>query len=295
MKIIDLYKNKPVISLEIFPPKPGTALDGVFATIDALSVLRPDFISVTYGAAGGSKAYTVQIADTIKNKYGIEALAHLTCINSTREEVAAILARLKKAKVENILALRGDRPAGGSPEDQANSDFVYASDLVAQIKATGAFCIGGACYPEGHTEAESLLADLGNLKRKVMAGVDFLITQLFLENSLFYAFREKLELMEIKVPVSAGIMPVINKKQIERITSLCGASIPPKFRRILDKYENNPEALKEAGIAYATEQIIDLLSSGVDGIHLYTMNRPEVAKKIFSQITEIRNYLKEKA
>lgn len=295
MKIKDLYKNKPVISLEIFPPKPGRALDGVFATIDALSVLRPDFISVTYGAAGGSKAYTVQIADTIKNKYGIEALAHLTCINSTRKEVAAILSQLQKAKIENILALRGDRPADGSPGSQTNWDFVHASDLVAEIKATGGFCIGGACYPEGHTEAANLLADLGNLKRKVMAGVDFLITQLFLENSLFYAFREKLELIGIKVPVSAGIMPVVNKKQIEKITSLCGASIPPKFRRILDKYENNPEALKEAGIAYATEQIIDLLANGVDGIHLYTMNRPEVAKKIFSQITEIRNYLKEKA
>ncbi len=295
MKIKDLYKNKPVISLEIFPPKPGTALDGVFATIDALSVLKPDFISVTYGAAGGSKAHTVQIADTIKNKYEIEALAHLTCINSTREEVAAILSQLKKAGVENILALRGDRPAADSPASQTSYDFVYASDLVAEIKATGEFCIGAACYPEIHTEATNALVDLANLKRKVMAGVDFLITQLFLENSLFYAFREKLELMEIKVPVSAGIMPVINRKQIERITSLCGAGIPPKFRRILDKYENNPEALKEAGIAYATEQIIDLLSSGVDGIHLYTMNRPEVARKIFGQIAEIRKYLKEKA
>lgn len=295
MKIKDLYQNKPVISLEVFPPKPGMPLEGVLAAVDALSCLRPDFISVTYGAAGGSKAYTVQIADTIKNKYGIEALAHLTCINSTREEVAAILARLKEAKVENILALRGDRPADDSLSGHCPSDFVYAADLVTLIKASGDFCIGGACYPEGHTEAGSLLADLGNLKRKVMAGVDFLITQLFLDNSLFYAFQEKLALMEIKVPVSAGIMPVVNKKQIERITSLCGASIPPKFRRILDKYENNPEALKEAGIAYATEQIIDLLSSGVDGIHLYTMNRPEVARKIFGQITSIRQHLKGEA
>ena len=166
--------------------------------------------------------------------------------------------------------------------------------MIAYIKATGGFCIGAACYPEVHTEAENALTDLLNLRRKVKAGVDFLITQLFLDNNLFYAFREKLALMEVKTPVSAGIMPVINKKQIERITSLCGASIPPKFRRILDKYEDNPEALKEAGIAYATEQIIDLLSSGVDGIHLYTMNRPEVAKKIFSQIAGIRKHLKAK-
>lgn len=294
MRIKEHYKNKPVISLEIFPPKPGSPLDGVFATIDALSVLRPDYISVTYGAAGGSRSYTVEIADTIKNKYGIEALAHLTCINSSREEVAAILERLQKANVENVLALRGDRP-----EDQSmaspSTDFAYAADLIAYIKTTADFCIGAACYPEVHTEAENALADLRNLKKKVDTGVDFLITQLFLDNSLFYAFRDKLEKMRIEVPVSAGIMPVLNKKQIERITSLCGASIPPKFRRILDKYENNPEALREAGIAYATEQIIDLLSSEVDGIHLYTMNRPEVAKQIFGQISVIRKHLKAEA
>ncbi|MBA2133963.1 methylenetetrahydrofolate reductase [NAD(P)H] [Capillibacterium thermochitinicola] len=291
MRIKDYYKNKPVFSLEIFPPKPGSPLDGVFATIDALSVLRPDFISVTYGAAGGSRFYTVEIADTIKNKYGIEALAHLTCINSTKEEVAEILGRLQKAKIENILALRGDRPADQSTIPPT-TDFQYASDLIKFIKTKADFCIGAACYPEVHIEAEDAMADLHNLKRKVETGADFLITQLFLDNSIFYAFREKLDKLAIGVPVAAGIMPVLNKKQIERITSLCGASIPPKFRRILDRYENSPEALKEAGIAYATEQIIDLLSSGVDGIHLYTMNRPEVAKTIFGQISGIRKHLK---
>ena len=293
MRIKDLYQQKPVISLEVFPPKPEAPLDGVLDTIEALSDLRPDFISVTYGAAGGSKAHTVQIADTIKNKYGIEALAHLTCINSSKEEVDGILEELENSNIENIMALRGDRPADDSVLSPAQGDFAYASDLIVHLKTTGDFCIGAACYPEVHTEAENALADLGNLKRKVNAGVDFLITQLFLDNRFFYAFREKLALMELKVPVSAGIMPVINKKQIERITSLCGASIPPKFRRIMDRYENDPEALKEAGIAYATEQIIDLLSNDVDGIHLYTMNKPEVARGIIGQIGRIREFLRD--
>jgi len=294
MKIKDLYAQKTVISLEIFPPKPEAPIDTVLDTIDALSDLKPDFISVTYGATGGSKSYTVQIADLIKNKYGIEALAHLTCINSTRQEVEEILDKLKKANIENILALRGDRPQQESPVSMPKWDYHYAADLVAHIKSVGDFCIGGACYPEVHIEAKSCVDDLHNLKRKVNKGVDFLITQLFLDNNYFYDFKEKLDLMELNVPVSAGIMPVINKKMIERITGICGASIPPKFRRILDKYENSPEALKEAGIAYATEQIIDLLSYGVDGIHLYTMNKPEVARKIFGQIRNIRNHCEEK-
>jgi len=294
MKIKDLYAQKTVISLEIFPPKPEAHIDTVLDTIDALSDLKPDFISVTYGATGGSKSYTVQIADLIKNKYGIEALAHLTCINSTRQEVEEILDKLKKANIENILALRGDRPQQESPVSMPKWDYHYAADLVAHIKSVGDFCIGGACYPEVHIEAKSCVDDLHNLKRKVNKGVDFLITQLFLDNNYFYDFKEKLDLMELNVPVSAGIMPVINKKMIERITGICGASIPPKFRRILDKYENSPEALKEAGIAYATEQIIDLLSYGVDGIHLYTMNKPEVARKIFGQIRNIRNHCEEK-
>jgi methylenetetrahydrofolate reductase (NADPH) len=294
MRIKELYHKKPVISLEVFPPKPEMPIDGVLNTIDALSDLRPDFISVTYGAAGGSKAHTVRIADTIKNKYGIEALAHLTCINSSKDEVDSILRELENANVENIMALRGDRPADDNLRSPARGDFEFASDLILHLKTTGNFSIGAACYPEVHPEAENALADLGNLKRKVNAGVDFLITQLFLDNNFFYTFREKLALMELNVPVSAGIMPVINKKQIERITSLCGASIPPKFRRILERYENEPEALKEAGIAYATEQIIDLLSNDVDGIHLYTMNKPEVARGIIGQIGRIREYLRDK-
>jgi methylenetetrahydrofolate reductase (NADPH) len=290
MKIKELYKNKPVISLEIFPPKPEASIDTVLNTIDELSDLKPGFISVTYGAGGSSRSHTVQIADLIKNRYGIEALAHLTCINSGREAVELILNQLRQSNVENILALRGDPPAEGSSIPQDECHYRYAKDLIAHIKESGDFCIGAACYPEGHIECRDSIADLKHLKEKSDQGADFLITQLFFDNNLFYSFLEKLDILGVSLPVSAGIMPVINKKQIERITSLCGASIPPKFKRMLDRYGDNPAALKEAGTAYATEQIIDLLSFGVDGIHLYTMNRPETARKIISQISEIRSF-----
>ncbi len=290
MKIKKLFNKSPVISLEIFPPKPESPIDTVLDTIEALSDLKPDFISVTYGAGGSSKSHTLKIADIIKNKYNIEALAHLTCINSTKNDVAGILKELKDSSIENILALRGDIPQNEDFDVSANRDFKYAKDLVNYIKESGDFCIGGACYPEGHIECSDNISDLHHLEDKVDTGVDFLITQLFFDNNLFYDFKEKLDILGVNIPVSAGIMPVINKKQIERITNLCGASIPLKFGRILDKYEHNPEALKEAGIAYATEQIIDLLSAGVDGIHLYTMNRPEVARKILGQIWNIRKH-----
>lgn len=289
MKIKKLFNKSPVISLEIFPPKPESPIDTVLDTIEALSDLKPDFISVTYGAGGSSKSHTLKIADIIKNKYNIEALAHLTCINSTKNDVAGILKELKDSSIENILALRGDIPQNEDFDVSANRDFKYAKDLVNYIKESGDFCIGGACYPEGHIECSDNISDLHHLEDKVDTGVDFLITQLFFDNNLFYDFKEKLDILGVNIPVSAGIMPVINKKQIERITNLCGASIPLKFRRILDKYEYNPEALKEAGVVYATEQIIDLLSSGVDGIHLYTMNRSEIARNIFNQIQNIRS------
>ncbi len=290
MKIKELFKNKPVISLEIFPPKPETPIDTILNTIDELSGLEPGFISVTYGAGGSSRAHTVKIADLIKNKYGIEALAHLTCISSTKEEIDNTLEQLKKSNIENILALRGDVPEGEDSAMPDNCRYRYASDLISQIKAKDGFCIGAACYPEGHIECRDSVSDLKHLRKKVECGADFLITQLFFDNNLFFSFLEKLDIMGVSIPVSAGIMPVINKKQIERITSLCGASLTPKFRRILDKYGDNPAALKEAGIAYAAEQIIDLLSFGVDGIHLYTMNRPEIAKKIISHISDIRSF-----
>lgn len=288
MKIKELFKEKPVISLEIFPPKPEAPIDTIFKTIHELADLDPAFISVTYGAGGSGKGHTVEIADAIQNKYGINALAHLTCINSTKEEINNVLQELKDANVENVLALRGDKPQGVSSKELEGNTYKYASDLIDHIKEFGGFSIGAACYPEYHTEAVDKVSDLRSLRDKVNRGTDFLITQLFLDNNYFYDFKEKLDLMDITVPVSAGIMPVINKKQIERITSLCGTNIPDKFKRILSKYEHNPESLKDAGIAYATEQIIDLLSSNVDGIHLYTMNQPEVARRIIEPISSIR-------
>ena len=294
MKIKEFYKNKPVISLEIFPPKPETPIDTVLDTIAALSDLKPAFISVTYGAAGGTKSHTVKIADIIKNKYNIEALAHLTCIGSTRSDIDNILEQLKNRNIENIMALRGDFPADADPASLENTEYRYANDLISHIKEKDSFCIGASCYPEGHIECPDKVKDLKHLKLKANSGADFLITQLFFDNNFFYSFLEKLDILGINLPVSAGIMPVINRKQIERITGLCGATISAKFRRILDKYGDNPAALKEAGTAYATEQIIDLLSFGVDGIHLYTMNRPEVARGIISQISDIRSFFSEK-
>ena len=289
MKIKELFKyGRPVISLEIFPPKPESPVETILDTIDALSDLKPDFISVTYGAGGSSKSHTIEIANLIKNKYNVEALAHLTCINSKKSDIDRVLGELKGYDVENVLALRGDLPQDGSFDFTAKRDFGYAKDLVNYIKEKNDFCIAGACYPEGHIENPDIISDLHNLKCKVDTGMDFLITQLFFDNNLFYNFKEKVDLLGIDIPISAGIMPVINKKQIERITKLCGASIPLKFRRIMDKYEYNPEALKDAGVAYATEQIIDLLSFGIDGIHLYSMNRPDIARGIFNQIENIR-------
>lgn len=294
MKIKDLYKNKPVISLEIFPPKPEAPIDTVLDTIDALSDLKPAFISVTYGAGGSSRSHTVKIADIIKNKYNIEALAHLTCVGSSTADINEVLEQLRKSNIENIMALRGDLPSGVGPEIWENAEYKYAKDLITHIKGSGDFCVGAACYPECHIECRDSVRDLKNLKLKADSGTDFLVTQLFFDNNLFYSFLEKLDILGVDIPVSAGIMPVINKKQIERITGLCGATLPVKFRRILDKYGDNPAALKEAGTAYATEQIIDLLSSGADGIHLYTMNRPEVARKIITHISEIRSFFDEK-
>lgn len=290
MKIKDLFKEGPVISLEIFPPKVEHTIDTIFDTIHELAELDPAFMSVTYGAGGSGKGHTVEIADVIQNKYGIEALAHLTCINSTRKQIEDVLQGLKDANVENVLALRGDKPQEGA-NVLRDSKYKYAKDLIHQVREFDDFCVGAACYPEYHVEALDKISDLRNLRTKVNSGVDFLITQLFLDNNYFYDFMEKLDLMDITVPVSAGIMPVINKKQIERITKLCGVEIPAKFKRILHKYGDDPEALKEAGIAYATEQIIDLLSSGVDGIHLYTMNKPEIAKRIIEPMGAIRKHL----
>lgn len=289
MFIKDLFsQKKTVISFEIFPPKKDTSIDSIYKTIDALAPLNPDYISVTYGAGGStSKNSTVEIASIIKNKYNIEALAHLTCIASTKEDVNVILQHLKENNIQNILALRGDFPQDPDFKFPNPLHFTHAIDLVEHIKKDNFFSVAGTCYPEGHIEAKSMKDDIIYLKKKVDAGTDFLITQLFFDNNLFYSFKEKTDIIGIDAPIEVGVMPVINSNQIRRIASMCGAHIPEKFVKILDRYIDNKEALKDAGIAYATEQIIDLISSGVSGIHIYTMNNPEVAEKIVHNISSI--------
>lgn len=286
MKIVNLFKKKkPTISFEVFPPNEIYSLDEVYSVIDELAKLKPDFISVTYGAGGTTRGRTVEIASKIKNQNHIEALAHLTCLGAKTSEIDNILEELKKNNIENILALRGDYPKNST--DMKKGDFSHACELVKYLKKENHFSIGGAYYPEGHQDTNDLL-DLFNLKTKVDSGTDFLISQIFFDNEQFYEFRNKLKKLNINVPLVAGIMPVTNAKQIRKITSLCGCTIPDKLKKILDRYENNPQALKEAGIAYATEQIIDLITSDIDGIHLYTMNKVETAKKIMESIKNIR-------
>lgn len=290
MKIKDMFENKKtVISLEIFPPKLDSPVETVFKTLDALSDLKPDFISVTYGAGGKAKDRTIEIASKIKNDYGIESLAHLTCISATKKQIRESFAEMQRHNIENILAMRGDIPEDPDFEFPNPLQYEHAADLISEAKAMGVFSIGGACYPEGHIDCESKVKDIKYLKAKVDKGVDFLITQLFFDNELFYRFMDEVDIAGIDVPVSAGIMPVLNKNQILRITKLSGCSIPPKFRRILDRYENNPEAMKEAGEAYAIEQIIDLMAWGVRGIHIYTMNKPDTARRILGNIENIRS------
>ena len=285
MKIRELFgSSRQILSFEIFPPKRDGSLDTVFDTIEQLGDLKPAFISVTYGANGsGAKGTTVQIADAIKNKYGMETMAHLTCLNHDREEIDEVLQSLSSCGVENVLALRGDR----NPDVQPKNVFSHASDLVSYVKSRGDFHVSGACYPEVHAESADAVADVLNLKKKVDAGAEHLISQLFFDNSVFYSFRERCRIAGVNVPIEAGIMPVTNAKQIQRMVTLCGASFPAKFSKIIQRYGDNPEALEDAGIAYAVDQIVDLLTNGVDGIHLYTMNRPEVAKKITSAVGKL--------
>ncbi|MBO5447889.1 MAG: methylenetetrahydrofolate reductase [NAD(P)H] [Ruminococcus sp.] len=283
MKTNQLFKTKSTLSFEVFPPKSTTPVESIYETINELSEVKPDFISVTYGAGGSSNNATIGICDAIKNKYGIEAVAHLPCINLTKQKVLSELEELKKYGIENILALRGDI----NPDIAPKEDFRYASELVEFIRANGDFNIIGACYPEGHHEAANAVEDIRNLKIKVDAGCSQLITQLFFDNEFFYSFREKAAIAGINVPIEAGIMPVTNKKQIERMVTLCHATLPKKFITIMEKYENNPIAMRDAGIAYAVSQIVDLIANDVDGIHLYTMNNPYIAKKICGSVQSL--------
>ncbi|MBQ5418350.1 MAG: methylenetetrahydrofolate reductase [Oscillospiraceae bacterium] len=282
MKISELFGHeKTVFSFEVFPPKKTSAVETIYDTLKELRELSPDFISVTYGAGGsGANSKTAEIASYITNELGITAVAHLTCINNTKEDILAILDEFKRLGIENILALRGDVTPDITPKD----DFRYASDLVSFIKQHGDFDISGGCYPDVHFEAPDAATDIENLKKKTDAGAEHLISQLFFDNRTFYDFRDRARAAGINVPIEAGIMPVVNTKQIERMVALCGASLPPKFSRIMQKYENDPEALCDAGIAYAVDQIVDLIANDVDGIHLYTMNKPYIARRIADSI-----------
>ena len=276
MNTTTIFQPKPIFSFEIFPPKRNTPLQSIDGTLSALSGLSPDFISVTCGAGGTGGNRTVEVAAHIK-ALGCETAAHMPCIYLTEEAALQNLKELKEAGIENILALRGDEVPG---RERAHV-FEHASDLVAFIKEKEPdFNVIGACYPEGHTEAKTLAADIRNLKTKVDAGASELISQLFFDNALFYRFLERCEIAGINVPIEAGIMPVTNKAQIERMVTMCGATLPIKFQRAIAKYGDTPESMRDIGIAYAVDQIADLLANGVDGIHVYTMNNPYIAKKI---------------
>lgn len=287
MKISEIFEQKKtVFSFEVFPPKKTSSIDSIYSKLGALAECKPDFISVTYGAGGGgASVLTADICKTIQEDYHIPSMMHLTCVNSSKESVEKVLKLIEEYKIENILALRGDIV----PDLPRQTDFMHANELVTYIKERSDFHVSGACYPEGHPECDNLVDDILNLKRKVDAGAEHLVSQLFFDNNMFYEFQEKARLAGINVPIEAGIMPVVNKAQIERMVTTCGASLPAKFVKMMNRFEHSPEALRDAGIAYAIDQVVDLMSQGVDGVHLYTMNQPEVAKKISDAVVALRN------
>lgn len=285
MKVSELLKSdKVTISVELFPPKKGSQLENYKAIVGRMAELKPSYISCTYGATGGTSDYTVEIADTI-NSYGIPAIAHLTCASSTKEKVQSVIKELKDRKIENILALRGDIPEDA--DFPLPDQYHHAIELIGEIKEIGDFCIGGACYPEGHPEAATMEEDLQHLKEKVEAGCDYLTTQMFFDNNIYYRFLYKALAKGINVPVVPGIMPVTNAAQVKRTISLTGNLVPAKFLSIVDRFGSNPEVMKQAGIAYATEQIIDLIANGVNHIHIYSMNKPDVAGAIMDNLSKI--------
>ena len=286
MRIIDIIKaDKPSLSFEVFPPKTSDTFDTIKGAIEDIARLQPSFMSVTYGAGGGTSEFTVSLSKDIKDNFGVTPLAHLTCINSTKDDIRARLVALKDAGIENILALRGDITEQN--KDKIKFDYKYANELVDDIKSFGGFCIGGACYPDGHPEALSQIEDIKNLKNKVDAGCEFLTTQMFFDNNVLYNYIYKIREAGITVPIVAGIMPVTNASQIKRSCALSGTQLPPRFKAIIDRYSSNPEAMCQAGIAYATEQIIDLYANGINAVHVYSMNKPHIAAKIQQNISEI--------
>lgn len=284
MRITDIIKSeKPSLSFEVFPPKTTDKLEDVMAVTEKIATLSPSYMSVTYGAGGGTSLYTRDVASHVLS-LGVTPLAHLTCISSTRKEVKRLLSDLKARGILNILALRGDIPSGMSG---APREYRYAYELVREIREFGGFTIGGACYPEGHPESVSGEKDIESLKIKVEAGCEFLTTQMFFDNNILYNFLWRLSRVGVSVPVVAGIMPVTNSAQIKRLVSISGNQLPQRFIRLVDRYGDSPEAMKQAGIAYATEQIIDLFANGVNAVHVYSMNKPDVAEKIKENLSEI--------
>lgn len=285
MKIIDLLnEDKVTLSFEVFPPKTSSRYENVLKAAEKIASLNPNFMSVTYGAGGGTSAHTVALAKVIHEKYGVEVMAHLTCVSSTREHVESMVEQFKENGIENIMALRGDIPSDG----KVGEDYQYACQLIKELKEKGDFCIGAACYPEGHVESPSIKEDIQHLKEKVEAGADFLTTQMFFDNNVFYNFLYKIKEAGINVPVVAGIMPITNAKQVSRAVQMSGTSIIPyRFKMMVDAFGDNPEIMKQVGIIYASEQIIDLIANGVKHIHVYTMNKPDVAEGIMNNLSEL--------
>ncbi|MBR3041101.1 MAG: methylenetetrahydrofolate reductase [Eubacterium sp.] len=285
MKISEIYKNnKRSLSFEIYPPKKDTELENIDDTLEILAELKPDFISVTFGAGGSSNNNrTIELAKKIKFQYGVEPVVHLTCLHYDKQEIDEFARVLEAEGIENVLALRGDR----NDRVPEKNDFKHSSDLISYLKPNHDFCFLGACYPETHPESDTRVSDIKDLKTKVDAGAEVLVSQLFFDNNSFFNFKESCSMADIDVPLIPGVMPVINAAQIKRIVSLCGASFPERFQKIIDRYENNKDALFDAGMSYALSQIIDLLVSDIQGIHLYTMNNPAVARRICEGIKNI--------
>ena len=286
MKIKDILKEEKVhISFEVFPPKTDAGYESVLRATEKIAALKPAFMSVTYGAGGGTSKNTASIASQIQDDFHVTSLAHLTCVSSTKEEVHTVIENLKEKGIENILALRGDIPA--DTEFPLPNHYKYARELIEDIKQQGDFCIGAACYPEGHVDTEHKKDDIRNLKKKVDCGVDFLTTQMFFDNNIFYNFLYRIREQGITIPVLPGIMPVTNGKQIARICQLSGTILPERFRAVVDCFGDNPAAMQQAGIAYATDQIVDLIANGIRNIHIYSMNKPEIAGAIMENLSEI--------
>ncbi len=288
MRIIDILRGgKRTVSFEFFPPKTDAGFEELFRTIEALKPLSPDYVSVTYGAGGSTRRKTVELVKRIKKEIGIEPMAHLTCVGSTRDEIAEILEDLRSGGIENVLPLRGDPPKGETEFRAVEGGFGYANELVSFIRPSYPFCLAGACYPERHPEAPSVDADLENLKRKVDAGVDFLISNLFFDNGDFYRFRDRAAAAGIGVPIAAGIMPIRNVKQIKRVTEMCGASLPQGLLAKIEAVEDDPEAVAQVGMYHASRQCEDLLEHGVAGLHFYTLNRSTLTRAIFQEIKHL--------